>query len=56
MYYNGILVSSHEYDEEKKINYTKEHYVQGLTMKMADKQDEMEKLAERNLALFGEKL
>ena len=56
IYYNGILVSSHEYDEEKKINYTKEHYVQGLTMKMADKQDEMEKLAERNLALFGEKL
>lgn len=56
IYYNGILVSSHEYDEGKRINYAKEHYIQGLALKITDKQDEMEKLAERNLAQFGGKL
>lgn len=56
IYYNGVLISSHVYDENKKINYTKDHYSQGLCQKIADKQEEMEKLAEKNLALFGEKL
>lgn len=26
IHYNGVLISSHVYDENKKISYTKDHY------------------------------
>lgn len=52
VYYNKKLITTHEISD-KKINYHKEDYVEGLSSSMPDKpQDQIEKLAEHNLNLL----
>ncbi|MCM1197147.1 MAG: IS21 family transposase [Roseburia sp.] len=52
IYYNKELIASHDITN-KKINYTKEHYIEGLVTTMKEKtESEIEKLAQKNLELL----
>lgn len=50
IYYNKDLIASHEITN-KKINYQKEHYIEGLSSTISDK-DKIEEIAIENLELF----
>jgi len=53
VYYNKKLITTHEISN-KKINYHKNDYIEGLSSSMPDKtQDQVETLAEHNLELLN---
>lgn len=52
IYYNKVLIASHNITE-KKINYNKEHYIEGLQSSLPYKDNELlEELAKQNLKLL----
>ncbi len=52
VYYNREMITMHEISE-KKINYKKEHYIEGLSNILKNKkQAEIEKMAEENLKIL----
>lgn len=54
IYDNTNLITIHEISN-KKINYKKDHYIEGLSKKMPDKDENfIEELAKKNLDLFDE--
>lgn len=52
IYYNKNLIASHDITE-KKINYNKEHYIEGLQSSLPYKDNgQLEELAKQNLKLL----
>lgn len=52
IYYNTELVEIHQLSK-KKINYSKEDYIEGLTHAIKNKNLDIEKISEENLKLLG---
>lgn len=53
VYYNKELITMHEISENK-INYKEEHYIEGLTMSLKNKdQSEIQELAKNNLNILN---
>lgn len=54
IYYNKDLISIHEISN-KKFNYLKEHYIEGISTTISNKsENEIEELAKKNLDLLGQ--
>ena len=50
IYYKGELVATHEISQGKSINYIEEHYKDGLATRLGNDSDDIDKIAQANLA------